>query len=246
MFPVIHVGPLALPTRGLIILLAFWIASEAAERSAKRLGLRGDHIYSLVFLGGLAGLIGARLGYVLEHFTIYRNYPGAIFALDLNTLSPTWGVIAGIFAAYLYARRRGIANRKLLDALTPGLIVFAFGWALADLASGDGYGAPSLLPWSIELWGEPRHPTQIYQMIAVIAIGLIVRRSSRLFVFDGARFGLFVVLYAAARLIIEAFHGDSAVTNGVRVTQVWSLLALVMGLMVLRRWSNMSAPAQQP
>lgn len=235
MFPVLNIGPLAIQSRGLILLAAIWFATEATERSARRLGLRGDRIYNLSLLAGVFGLISARLGYALDHFTIYRNYPAALIALDLNTLSPLWGVLIGGLAAYVYARRKGIANRALLDALTPGLLVLALGFALADLASGDGYGVPSSLPWSIELWGALRHPTQIYLLLAVIVIGVIVLKTDRLF--DGYRFGLFAAMYAAARLIVEAFRGDSEIISGVRVPQLWSLLAVVLALGLLRRWA---------
>ena len=88
MFPVIHFGPLTIQARGFILLAAFWLAAEAAERSAKRLGLRGDVVYSLAFIAALAGLIGARLGYVLEHWAAYQSDPIAIVALNFNTLSP--------------------------------------------------------------------------------------------------------------------------------------------------------------
>jgi hypothetical protein len=37
--------------------------------------------------------------------------------LNLNTLSPLAGVLTGVLVAYLYTRRKGMANRKLLDAL---------------------------------------------------------------------------------------------------------------------------------
>jgi prolipoprotein diacylglyceryltransferase len=235
MFPVINVGPLAIQTRGLIILLSIWFASEAAERSAKRLGLSGDHVYTLTFISAVAGVIGARLGYVIDHFAIYQTYPAQIVALDLNTLSPVWGVAIGLLAAFAYARRRGIAHRRLLDALTPGLLVLAGGLALADLASGDGYGSPASLPWSIELWGAARHPAQIYQLIAVIVIAAIVLRIDR--VFDGLRFGLCIALYAASRLIIEAFRGDSPIINGVRTAQVWSFLVMLAAIWVVRQWA---------
>lgn len=252
MFPVIHLGPLSIPARPIILLVAYWFAAEASERSAKRLGLQGDAVYNIAFIGGIAGVIGARLGYVIEFWSAYQNDLGAIFALNLNTLSPLAGVLTGVLAAYLYARRKSMANRKLLDALTPGSIIFAAGMALADLASGDGYGSPSSLPWAIELWGELRHPTQVYQLIAVIVIGFIVMRSSRPFglpvargIFDGARFGLFVALYAAARLIVEAFRDDSLVVNGMRVDQLWSLIALVIALIVLRRWALSAATSTE-
>src|SRR5512139_2088489 len=207
MFPVIHIGPLSIQARGLILLAAFWLSAEAAERGAKRLGVRGDVVYSLAFIAAAAGLIGARVGYVLEHWSAYQSDLGSVVALNFNTLSPLAGVVTGVIAAYWYARRKGVANRLLLDALTPGFIVLAGGLALADVASGDAYGSPSALPWAIELWGAARHPTQIYQLLAVIVIGVIVLKSDR--AFDGAWFGLFMALYAASRLFIEGFRGDS-------------------------------------
>jgi prolipoprotein diacylglyceryltransferase len=241
MFPVINLGPLSIQTRGLILLIAFWLAAEAAERGAKRLGLRGDVVYSLAFIAAVAGLIGARIGYVLEHGSAYQSDPGAIVALNFNTLSPPAGVATGVLAAYWYARRKGVASRKLLDALTPGFIVFAGGLALADLASGDAYGSPASLPWAIELWGAVRHPAQIYQLIAVIVIGLIVLKSNR--AFDGVWFGLFVVLYAGSHLFIEGFRGDSETIGRLRTAQVWSLIVLAIMLIVLRRWAK-SAEAE--
>ena len=236
MLPVIRIASLTLQTRGLILLAAFWIALEVAERAAKRLGLRGDDVYNLGLYGVVGGLIGSRLGYVIQYWSFYRDDPGAIFALNVNTLSPVAGLFVALATAYWYARRKGIANRRLLDALTPGLVAFAAGLALADLASGDGYGAPAQLPWSINLWGELRHPTQIYHLLAVIGIGAVVWRSSR--PFGGAHFGLFVALYAASRLFLETFHGDSAAVAGARVVQVWSLAALIVALILLRRWAE--------
>ena len=244
MFPVIRIASLTIQARGLILLAAFWVASWAAERAAKRLALRGDDVYNLGFYGVVAGLLGARLGYVLQYWSVYQNDLGAIFALNFNTLSPAAGLLAGLATAFWYAQRKGIANRQLLDALTPGLIVFAAGLALADLASGDGYGAPAQLPWSINLWGELRHPTQIYHLLAAIGIGVVLWRSSHLF--DGARFGLFIALYTASRLFLETFHGDSATFAGVRVVQVWSLAALVVALLLLRRWAETWARDVQP
>ena len=239
MFPVIHLGPLSIQARGLILLAAFWLAAEAAERSARRLGIRGDVVYSLALIAAAAGLLGARLGYVLEHWSAYQSDLGAIVALNFNTLSPLAGIVTGVIAACLYARRLGVANRQLLDALTPGFIVFAGGLALADMASGDAYGSPSSLPWAIELWGAPRHPTQIYQLIAVIVIGLVVLKTQR--AFDGAWFGLFVVLHSASRLFIEAFRGDSETIGGLRTTQVLSLIVLLIMLVLLRRWARSTA-----
>src|SRR5512143_2106809 len=188
MFPIIQLGPFAVPTRGLILLATLWVAVDVAGRASKRSGLRDDDVFNLVFTGLIFGLIGSRLGYVIQYWPVYRDDPGGILALNLNTLSPPAGLAAALLAGLWFAGRKKIANRRLLDVLTPGLLVFAAGLALADFASGDGYGAPSQLPWAINLWGEQRHPVQLYHLLTAIIIGLIVRRASH--PFDGARFGL--------------------------------------------------------
>jgi prolipoprotein diacylglyceryltransferase len=76
--------------------------------------------------------------------------------------------------------------------------------------------------------------------MAVTAIGLIVLRSNR--AFDGAWFGLFAALYAGSRLFIEAFRGDSETMGGLRTAQIWSLIALLIALVLLRRWAQAAAP----
>ncbi|CAG1012627.1 hypothetical protein ANRL4_04694 [Anaerolineae bacterium] len=81
-----------------------------------------------------------------------------------------------------------------------------------------------------------RHPTQVYDLLAVIGIGISVWRASR--PFDGARFGLFVALYAAARLFLETFHEDSATLANIRVVQIGSLVVLIVALWLLHRWAR--------
>ena len=239
MFPIIKLGTRIIQSQLLILLIAFWIGSSITKRNARRLGLDSEHTDNLIYLGLIAGFTGARLSYVIQYWSIYSNDLGAIFALNLNTLSPVGGLIVGFAAAYGYARRKKIANRKLLDVLTPTLVILAGGLALADLASGDGYGLPAQLPWSISLWGELRHPVQVYDLLGVIVIAVVLWRSSRSF--DGARFGLFIVLYTVTRLFFEAFHGDSMIFAGIRMVQFWSFLALITMLFVLRSWAKQEA-----
>jgi len=162
-------------------------------------------VYNLGLYGVVAGLLGARLGYVLQYWSVYQNDLGAIFALNFNTLSPIAGLLAALAVAYGYARRKGIANRRLLDALTPGLVVFAAGLALADLASGDGYGAPAQLPWSINLWGELRHPAQIYHLLAAIGIGIVVWRAFRIATIAKDPFGTYLAAGIASMLALQMF-----------------------------------------
>jgi hypothetical protein len=54
MLPVLQIGPFALQTYPLVLVLAGWAALAVGARAAGWLGLDGDHIYS----AGLYGLLG--------------------------------------------------------------------------------------------------------------------------------------------------------------------------------------------
>ena len=235
MLPTIQFGPLALPTDALILLVSFMLALEAS-RSAARLGPNGDDVYNLGYLAAFAGLIGARLGFVLQYWPFYQNDLSSIIALNAQSLSPLGGLAAGLITGYAYAQRKHLDNLHLLDALTPGLAVMVAGLALANLASGDSYGSPTSLPWAVTMWNAPRHPVQFYHFLAAVIIGAIVVRSPR--PFPGAHFGVFVALYAASLLVLEAFHGDSAAIAGVRQTEVAAFAVLMAALVLLRHWAT--------
>jgi phosphatidylglycerol---prolipoprotein diacylglyceryl transferase len=235
MLPTIQIGPLAMQSSGLILLISFMLALEVSHRAATRLGLNGDNVYNLLFLSAFAGIIGARLGYVLQYWSVYQSDLAGVLALSLDGLSPPAGLAAALISGVVYAQHKGLDNLRLLDALAPGLLILAAGFALADLASGNGYGSPTSLPWAIPLWNAQRHPVQVYQILAIALIGVILARIGR--PFDGARFGSALAFYAASRLLLEAFHGDSSLTAGVRSVQLVSLAVLMVALVLLRRWA---------
>lgn len=236
MLPVIQIGPLALQTSPLLLLASFMLALELTQRAATRLGLNGGDAYNLGYLAALAAVLGARAGFVLLNWPAFRSDLSSVIALSADGMSPALGLAAALVTGFAVAQRKGMASRRFLDALAPGLVVITAGVALADLASGDSYGSATTLPWAIQQWDALRHPVQIYHLLAVAAIGLLVLRTSR--PFDGAHFGLFVALYAAQALFLEAFQGDSAFVGDVRVVQVVSLIVLMAALALLRRWAT--------
>ena len=106
----------------------------------------------------------------------------------------------------------------------------------------DAFGAPTTVPWAIDLWGASRHPSQIYETIAAALIFLaILRLKSRSF-FSGFIFTLWILLTAIGRLFLEAFRGDSVlIFDGLRSAQVVSLaltIVAMLGLHFLARRQN--------
>ncbi len=237
MLPILQIGPLALQTPGLMYLLGLWFGLSLAEKFAPKRGISPDALYNLVFTGLIAGIIGARLGYVLLYPDAFLASPLSLVSLNPGLLDPFSGFAAALIAALVYGARKKLELWNTLDALTPFFAVFMIGAALANAASGAAFGMETSLPWGIDLWGAKRHPTQFYELGGAIVILLTLgRRSKQDSLPVGTLFLTFIALTAGARLFFEAFRGDSTlILGGIRAAQVVAWLALAGSLWGLAR-----------
>jgi prolipoprotein diacylglyceryltransferase len=232
MFPIIQIGPLSLQTPGLIIILGLWFGLNLAERNSHRFNISPDILYNIVFTSLAAGVVGARIIYVIRNFDAFLNSPLNIFSLNPGLLDLSGGISIGFLAAIIFGNRRHVPFWGFLDAITPLLAVSAIAFYLSQFASGDAFGIETSLPWGIRLWGAKRHPTQIYNLLfTILTLGFIrhyqIKRESSNN--PGTTFLLFMAFSAGGRLILDAFRGDSVtLIYQIRITQVvaWCLLAI--------------------
>jgi len=164
---------------------------------------------------------------VLRYLGAYAADPLGILALNPATLAQTEGVLIGLLAATVWGARRKLRLWPTLDALAPGVAVMGIAFAVAHLASGDAFGAPTALPWRIFLWDDYRHPSQVYELLVAAGVWLVWRWQARKAEPAGASFVRVAAMTAGARLFLEAFRGDSVLlAGGLRAAQVWAWLAL--------------------
>ncbi len=231
MLPTLQLGPLAIPVSPMIILIGLWFGLSLAERNASRYNVNANYLYNLVFIGLIAGVLGARLAYILRYPAIFAGNPISAISTNPDLLDPWGGIAAGSIAALIYGQRKKIAFWPLMDAITPGLALLGVAFGFSHLASGSAFGMPTDQPWGIQLWGAVRQPSQVYEILAALVIFLLVRPGSQITAKqpDGGSFLFFTAATAGARLFLEAFRGDSAILlSGIRVAQViaWAILAL--------------------
>jgi len=231
MLPILQIGPLALQTPGFILLAGLWFGLSLAERHVKRFKLTADLLYNMVFVALIFGVVGARLVYVARFPSAFFGNPRSLVSLNTGLLDPSGGIALGFIASLVYGQRKKIPFWQLLDALTPTFVVLIISSCLANLASGNGFGSPTNLPWAIELWGAKRHPSQVYETLAGLVIFMVLwpGRKTVKKLPPGAYFLLFISASSFARLYLEAYRGDSPVlSSGLRITQLlyWCLLAV--------------------
>lgn len=252
MLPILHVGPLAIQLPGLLLLFGLWLGLSLAEKHSPRQGITANQIYTITLVALLSAAIAARTVYVMRNLPAFLDNLGGIFSLNQDLLDP-WGGILGVGLSIIYFLRRYKLNFwSLLDALTPILAVFMIAIHLSNLASGNGYGIPSTLPWAIHLFGEWRHPTQIYELITA-GIILAILWPGKLRINNSTK-GLYATKFIAAsagsRLFFEAFRDDSTIIQGgFRSEQVisWLILAVALWMISQRiQQSNITPEALTP
>lgn len=246
MLPYLRLGPFLLQTPAMTLLIGFWLGSWLAEKESVRLQLNPKHIGEIIFNGFVAGIVGARLAYALQYLSVYAANPLSLFAISLNTLDATAGIVIGIVVSIIFAQRKPLPLRPTLDALAPGLAIFMVALGVSHIFSGDAFGAKVNLPWSIYLWSEYRHPSQIYETLAALIIFGLTRIVCPGQLGAGINFLMVVALSAGASIFLEAFRGDSLiVVGGFRIVQVVGLIILAVALWIIGVWSQ-SSPSTTP
>ena len=216
------------PPRHLILLVAaLWVGLALVEKRAARHNLSKDALNNIVYYSLFGYVLGGRLLYALANFSAFIDSPRSLFSLNLDLFDPIGALVVAVLVGIVYGARQKIAFWPTLDALTPLFAVIVIGLALSHLAAGTAFGAPTELPWGIELWNATRHPTQIYELIAALIVfsSIWFRKTSSP---AGSDFLLFAALTAGTRLFFEAFRGDSTlIFGGLRLAQVIAWLVLV-------------------
>ncbi|MCB9421838.1 MAG: prolipoprotein diacylglyceryl transferase [Ardenticatenaceae bacterium] len=231
MIPAISIGPLVLPTAGLVYILGAWFSLSLVERTAKHLNLNAEKVYGVAATALFGGLVGARLTFVAIYWRAFTdNLLGIIWPLNTG-YNLFGGLVIGAAAAFFYGRYHQLKPGETLDALAPGLFMVLMVVSLADFLAGPGFGTLSRVPWAITQYSMRRHPVQIYEIL-VGATALFVwwrLRDQRLF--KGQLFLMSVSIYSGGRLLVDAFRDNAWVTSGgYHIVQIICLIMMIGGL----------------
>jgi len=236
MFPVLNVGSVSIQLPALLLLIGIYLGLVLAEKNAPRAGHDSKHLNSVVLLMALVGIIGSRLSFIAQHFAAFQASPTSIFSLNIDLLDPVGGFIFILISLLIYVQKNNLKFRDILDLLTPLFAVFFVFLGLSQLASGSAYGLPTTLPWGIYVWGSYRHPTQVYQAVAAVAIVLAVYFWSRQGVQNGILFLRFAALTSSVYLFIDAFRSNCPTIFGtIHLNQLAALLLMAIALFLLER-----------
>jgi phosphatidylglycerol:prolipoprotein diacylglycerol transferase len=211
------VGPLTVHSYGFFLALAFIVGMLVSYWYLRKKFLDAYTVFELVLAAAVGGIIGARIFYVIGHWSEFSSNWWEVFQFwNVQGLVFYGGLLFGILAAVAVIKFRGLSIGVVLDsggfAVPAALIVARLGCFL----NGCCYGKTSSLPWAVTfplktqaalgMPPNPLHPTQIYEILMDIIILIVLLSIYKRFRYRGEIMLVFVMLYAVARFINEFFR----------------------------------------
>lgn len=215
---------------GFLLACAFVVGTVLGVREARRRGINPDKVIDLALYTCIAGIVGARLLFVLLDIPTYFQDPIKLINLRDGGLSFQGGLVAAVLVGIWFCRREKISAWVMADIAAP---LIALGYSLVRigcLLNGCCYGTPSDVAWAIAgRAGDPtlRHPAQIYAALLSLVIFAILFRLRNHRRFAGYLMFLYVGLYSISRFIVEMFRDVPRMLGPLSITQLASILLAI-------------------
>jgi phosphatidylglycerol---prolipoprotein diacylglyceryl transferase len=246
-----HLGPVFIPSYGAIAAIGVLLGLLLAQRMAGVVGVSPQQVWNLSILALCAALVAARLLLVIVNWRDLFAHPMWMLGLAMihNPLLAGAGALAGMLAAWIYARVVKMPLLAAADVLAAPVALALAVEQIGALMAGSGFGIDSTAPWAIVYtnslaarWsGAPLgvrvHPVQAYAafgmfLLAIALVALVHLRARTGDVTGVALMGGGVVLF-----VTEFWRdrtGRGAILHGaLDGPQIAAILFLMFGVFLL-------------
>ena len=237
------IGHFALRWYGLIILIAMGVGIWLTTQEAERKGFKQDDIYDTAMWIIVAGLIGARLFHVLDHWSHeYATDPIRALYVWEGGLAIWGALVGGLIAGALISWRRGWRFPKILDAAAPGLVLAQAIGRIACVITGDAMGKPTDGPFGFAYTspnamvpnvGVYYTPMPVYEIIVNLGIFAVLWQLRKRSWPDGRLFLVYLTLYSLERFFLAFTSSYRIIAFGLTQSQIIAVFGFVIGLAFL-------------
>ena len=245
-FPSIDLGVVSIRTFGLMVAIGVMVGAVIASRLGERWGVPSDDTIGLATRLVVAGVIGARLTWVLTHLDQIDS-PVDVIAVWEGGLQFSGGFLAGILVGIPTFRKWSRATRwRMLDGMALGLAVGLAIGRIGCYSVGEHLGGPtgfflgtrydggSTREGPLRV-GETIHNTSLYELLFLLVIATLLWWILRQRPVAGSLIGWFCVLYGVGRFSTDFLRAYDDTVLGLTGAQ-WMCVALVpAGLFILAR-----------
>lgn len=248
---------------GIVIVTGMLIAVGIAMREAKRTGQDPDSYLDLAMIGIAAGIVGARIYYVIFAWDYYKNDLLSVFNIRQGGLAIYGGIIGACIAVAVYCRIKKSNFFQLMDTASMSIVFGQIMGRWGNFFNREAFGGYTdnlfamQLPVSAvrqneitqEMWDHlvtiqgidfiQVHPTFLYESLWNVGVLLLLIWYRKHVRFHGELFLMYLAGYGLGRAWIEGLRTDQLLLPVVEipVSQMLSVL-LVLGCSAVILWKR--------
>ncbi len=191
----------------LIILLGFLAGLSLALGGCEKRGLDKDSVWDIGLIGIVAGIIGARIYYVLFALDEFRNDWLDIFRIWEGGLAIYGGVIAAILSTTIYCKIKKLNAWNTFDVCCIGLLLGQAVGRWGNFVNCEVFGRATDSLFGMSINGMPPvHPLFFYESLwslaGVILILLFRDKKTK----SGQVICFYLFWYSSGRLFLEGMR----------------------------------------
>ncbi|NEQ79106.1 MAG: prolipoprotein diacylglyceryl transferase [Moorea sp. SIO2I5] len=204
---------------------------------------------SSVIVGGMVGaLLGAKGLVLLQHcYLAWENWQQLLLLL-VQGKTVVGGLLGGLIGVEVTKKLIGIKRSTgdvFVYPLIVGTAIGRIGCFLTGL-SDRTYGIATTLPWGVDFGdGIYRHPTQLYEIIFLLALMVFLKISTPYQRQEGDLFKSYMVAYLGFRFLMDFLKPDFHLIFGLSAIQIACLLGLFYYSRSLGKLLSSSAVSRQ-
>jgi len=210
------IGNLNIYTYGFFIACAFLISVFLAKRQAHKYNISADIITDLGIIFILAGIIGARIGYVLLHWEEFSSDLIGILKVYHGGLIFSTGFLLALTVSLIYIKKKKIKFLKVADCIIPYVVLGQAIGRIGCFFNGCCYGIPtdSFLGVKFPHLQYSVYPTQLFSSAFLFILFFILKYLKRFLHFTGAIFYLYILFYSMFRFFMDYIRADAIFIYG--------------------------------
>jgi phosphatidylglycerol:prolipoprotein diacylglycerol transferase len=237
-------GAFAVRWYGLLFASSFLFGYVIMNKIFKNENLGEAVLDRLTIYMAVGTIVGARLGHCLFYEPdYYLSHPWEILMIWHGGLASHGAAIGILIALGLFVSREKKGYIWVLDRIAIVIALSCFFIRMGNLMNSEIYGVETTVPWGFVFLRNhevvPKHPTQIYEALAYMAIFILLYRlywSKKGEHIQGLLVSLLFIFIFTARFFIEFLKEDQVAfeaTMKINMGQWLSIPFILLGLVLL-------------
>ncbi|MDO8435375.1 MAG: prolipoprotein diacylglyceryl transferase [bacterium] len=234
-------GPLTMWWYGIGYLVGISCAFALSAWIVRKKGMEADQLWDVAFWIVLAGLVGARVWYVIViDLPYYLDHLIEIPQIWRGGMAIHGALVGGLIALWWWCRKKGEAVFQWTDVLVPGVVLGQIIGRFGNWANQELYGLPTMQPWGIPIDPAHRisgfeessyfHPMFLYEaLLNALLLAILIALSRRSKLRAGVVTFAYFVGYGIIRSLLDPFRIDPVLMIGpVRITTAVSMVITLL------------------